>query len=85
VTVREPKWTEHDRALVLALLAEERETCSSCGHPMAECRDPATAGTWRVHEEICQASRVSQAVADNYAEEKRPRRGLHLFTSRTGG
>lgn len=66
-------------------MAEERETCRSCGHPMSECRDPATAGTWRVHEEICQASVVSQATADNYAEDSRPRRGLQLYTSRSGG
>lgn len=48
---------------------------------MSECRDPATAGRWTVHEEVCQATRVSQATADNYAEAKTPTRGLRLYTS----
>jgi len=83
VTVSSPEWTDDDRALVLALREEQANTCPMCGHPMDECRDPATARTWRVHEEICQAGRVAQAIADNRAEEHV--RGLHIYTSRTGG
>jgi hypothetical protein len=80
VTVREPDWTDEDRSLVLALLAEQRETCSTCGHQMSECRDPRTAGRWQVLTEVCQPGRVAQAVA----EDNREARGLHVFTRRTG-
>ena len=79
----EPDWTEHDRALVLALLAEHNDTCASCGHPKALCRDPKTAGTWQVVREICQPSRVAQAVQDNDADSKRSQRGLQIVTRRT--
>jgi len=82
VTTAEPEWTETDRGLVLALLAEQRETCQSCGHPMALCRDPHTAGTWQVLEDVCQPSRVSQAVAEGVRESKR--RGVMLMTRQTG-
>lgn len=78
VTTADPEFTDLDRGLVLALLAEQRETCQSCGHPMALCRDPRTAGTWQVLEDVCQPSRVSQAAADNVRESKR--RGVMIMT-----
>ena len=64
-SVTEPEWSELDRGLVLALLAERAETCPMCGHLMSECRDPKTAGSWTVTEVICEASRVAQATAEN--------------------
>lgn len=54
----ESDWTDEDRDYALALLAEEAETCSSCGQPISECRDPASAGQWSVVTDWCQASRV---------------------------
>lgn len=74
----EPEWSELDRGLVLALLAERAETCKMCGHPMSVCRDPKTAGTWLVTEEICQPSRVAQATA-----EQSKTRGVVFHTHRT--
>ena len=85
VTVTESVWTEHDRALLIALLAEQRETCPSCGHPMSLCRDPRTAGRWQVVTSICEATRVREAQAHNLAEAKRPTRGLHLGARLNGG
>ena len=82
-SVTAPVWTEHDRALVLAYLAEKAETCPSCGHPMSVCRDPRTAGRWRVIESICQPSRVRQAKAEDAVKAKR--RGLLLGTQLSGG
>lgn len=81
VTVAEPEWSDVDRGLLLALLAEQRETCSSCGHPMSACRDPKTAGSWQVVEDVCQPTRVAQAAAENAAGSKR--RGVVLMTRRT--
>lgn len=80
-TTAEPEWSDMDRGLVVALLAERRETCPLCGHPMAVCRDPRTAGTWQVKEEVCQPSRISQAAAESVRESKR--RGVVLMTKRT--
>lgn len=73
-------WDETDRGLVLALQAEEDETCPQCGHLISECRDPKTAGSWRVVEQICEPSRVAQAAAENAFESKR--RGVLFLTQR---
>lgn len=82
-SVTEPEWSEHDRALLLALLLEQKETCPTCGHPVSVCRDPKTAGRWQVVKSICQAGRVMQAEAENAAETKQ--RGLLLGTRLNGG
>jgi hypothetical protein len=82
VTVTEPRWTDLDRGLLLALLAEQRETCSECGHPMSQCRDPKTAGHWEVIRAICEPSRIAQAEASNLAEAKTKQRGVVLSTRR---
>jgi hypothetical protein len=50
---------------------------------MSECRDPKTAGSWTVVEEVCQPSRVSAAVSENVQKAKK--RGVVLMTRRTGG
>lgn len=81
VTLAEPEWSEHDRGLVLALLAERADTCSACGHQISECRNPKTAGTWTVTEQICEPSRVAQAAAENNSEKKK--RGVQYLTRRT--
>lgn len=81
ISTAEPEWSDLDRGLVLALLAEQREVCPLCHHPMSVCRDPRTAGSWEVMEEICQPSRVSQAAAEAVRESKR--RGVVVMTRRT--
>jgi YD repeat-containing protein len=81
VTVREPEWTDDDRAFLLALLEEERETCPICGHPLALCRDPRTERKWTVVTEICQPGRVAQATAEN----EQGTRGLAIYTRLTEG
>lgn len=81
VTTSDPEWTELDRGLLLAWLAEQRDVCPLCGHPMSVCRDTKTVHTWQVVEEICQPSRVAQAVSEGVRESKR--RGVVLSTRRT--
>jgi len=81
VSVAESRWTDTDRGLVLALLAEQKETCSLCGHPMSVCRDPSTAGSWTVVQEVCQPTRVAQARSEDLAKTKT--RGAVLMTRRT--
>ena len=68
-----------DRGLVLALLAERADACPMCGHPMSQCRDPRTAGSWEVVPGTCEPSRVAQAVM-----EDNKRRGLVVMTRRRG-
>ena len=48
-----------DRGLVLALLAERADACPMCGHPMSQCRDPRTAGSWEVVPGTCEPDRKS--------------------------
>ena len=81
VATTEPEWTDADRGLLIALLAERRDICPQCGHPMSQCRDPATAGSWTVVTDICQPGRVAQAVAAEVSESKR--RGVVIGTRRT--
>jgi hypothetical protein len=63
---------------VLALLAEQADLCPACGHPKDLCRDPDTAGRWTVIQEICQPSRVAQAVSEDVAKDGR--RGVQINT-----
>ncbi|GIG63605.1 hypothetical protein Lfu02_79770 [Longispora fulva] len=76
-TTTDPDWLPEDRGLLLALLAEEADTCAGCGHPIDECRDPANAGRYEVVQQICQACRVTAAQLDNDAENGNPPRGLY--------
>lgn len=58
-------WSDEDRGAVLALREEQADVCEHCGHPKTVCRDPKTEGQWSVVTEICQPSRVAQAVAED--------------------
>jgi hypothetical protein len=79
--VTDPEWTDTDRGLVLALLEERASICSSCGHPMSECRDPKTAQTWQVLTEVCQPSVIAQVMQEQVQEAKK--RGVIIMTRRT--
>ena len=80
-SVTDPEWTEVDRGLVLALLAERNDTCNLCGHPMSVCRDKSTAGRWTVVEDVCQPTRVAQAKAEDAAKARK--RGISFATRLT--
>lgn len=68
MTEREPLWTDEDRAWHQAYSAELAEVCPGCGLPLDECRDPKSAGKWRVLSQQCEACRIGEAHADNQAE-----------------
>ena len=76
-------WDDGDRGPVLALLAERKEKCPQCGHPMSVCRDQKTAGTWQAEVEVCQPSVVAQVRAEQIHEAKQ--RGRVIMTRRTAG
>lgn len=78
----ESVWSEQDRGLLLALLAEQKDTCSDCGHQLSVCRDPKTQGTWQVVESVCEARRVMAAHHENKVKAKHPMRGVHIGSRR---
>lgn len=82
VITRPSPWTDEDRGWLIALLAEERETCRGCGQPLDVCRDPQTAGTWSPVQQTCQACVVLEAEGENLSEGKR-RRGVYLGVRRS--
>ena len=68
-------WTDEDRNLLIALLAEERDECRECGQPRDVSHDRKTQGTWRVHRVTCEACRILEAEAGNDAKSDTPHRG----------
>jgi hypothetical protein len=84
VTEREPEWLDDDREWLLALLAEQRNTCSGCGHPVDISHDPDTAKTWRLQTSTCQACLVLDMDRHNAAEAGRPRLGRYTAVTRRG-
>jgi hypothetical protein len=83
VTTTESRWTDEDRSLLLALLAEEHDECRECGHPRDVSTDRRTQGTWRVHRRVCEACRILEAEVGNDAEAKSPKRGMKYAVVRT--
>jgi len=57
-------WDADDRGFALALLAIEAETCSGCGHPVAESMDAANQFAYRAELLRCHAC----AAADKATE-----------------
>jgi hypothetical protein len=78
VAVAESVWTDQDRGLLLALLAERAATCSECGHPMSLCRDPKTINQWEVVTGTCHPTLIARVKAEELA--KHNRRGVVLST-----
>ena len=75
-------WTDEDRDLLIALLAEEAEECSGCRQPLSISTDKKTQGTWQVDRITCEACRIIEASVDNDNEGKRAR-GLRYSVHRT--
>lgn len=76
-------WTDEDRDLLLALIAEEHGECDQCRHPLEISTDRKTQRTWQVHRSTCEACRVLEAEMGNDAESKRPNRGMKYAVLRT--
>lgn len=78
-------WTDDDRELLLALVAEEAEECGGCGRPFAETTDPANRGTYEVSRRTCEACLVLQAEVDNDHEHGRRPRGVRYQVHKHDG
>lgn len=83
MTTADPLWTDEDRDLLIALLAEERDECAGCGHPLEVSTDRKTQQTWQVHRRTCEACRVLEAEVDNDLEAKTRKRGVRYAVTRT--
>lgn len=83
VTTADPLWTDEDRNLLLALLAEEREECSGCRQPLEISTDRRTQGTWQVKRITCEACRILEAEIGNDHEAKRRARGRRYIVHRS--
>ena len=59
-----------DTAAVLALAAEEADTCQSCGYPKAWCRDVEGRGRFVADEDYCWATLAMAARREKVAKEK---------------
>jgi hypothetical protein len=81
ITTVEPEWTDEDRGLLIAWLAEQAEICDMCGHPMSICRDRKTAGLWTVERKVCWPSVVAQVEMEN--DQKAGKRGVVYSTRRS--
>lgn len=83
MTTREPRWTEQDRAEVIALARYRESLCPKCGRPLDVCTadeaDPKTAQydvVWRV----CNATReLLEKQRGAYGEKDHPNRAAHLW------
>jgi hypothetical protein len=79
--VRDAEWTDEDRGWVLALLAEEADTCPGCGQPNSVCRDPKTMYEWRAVQVQCQACRMIETQRESDADGPK-RRGIYTGVRR---
>ena len=68
MTTREPRWTEQDRAEILALAFYRHQLCPcGCGHKAADTMSPETTGpTFVASRQVCRA-RLALIDAQNKA------------------
>jgi hypothetical protein len=75
-------WTDEDRDLLLALLAEDAVACTGCGHPLDVTTDGANRGRWDVKRRTCEACLVLEAAVGNDHEGAKTARGVKYLVVR---
>lgn len=83
VTVREPLYTEQDRAELIALAVYREGLCPRCGRPLEVCtadeKNP-TAAQFDVSWQVCSATRaLLEAQRGAYGDREHPNRQAHLW------
>lgn len=71
-----PEWGETDTTAFMALLRHEDSTCSSCGHPLAECLSDDH--RWEVEVEVCHATAAIAEWREDHKDDVPP--GAILWT-----
>lgn len=80
MTIREPEWTEQDRAEAIALLKVEADTCPGCGEPLSESTHRKAAGGYDVDgPDRCHACAALNAEQDKHKDG----RALYFQVKRT--
>lgn len=73
VTVREPEWTEQDRAEILALALFRKSLCPLHGGPLAECTSHEDTGPqFTVGKKRCRAHDAVLEAQDGLKNTPRP-------------
>lgn len=88
VTVREPEWTEQDRAEILALALYRSRLCPLHGGPIEDCTSPEETGVqFAVDRATCRAQmtliETMRAIDDG--KKPSPFAAARLFTVRKRG
>lgn len=88
VTVREPEWTEQDRAEILALGLYRSQLCPLHGGPLEECTSHEETGAqFEASRSTCRAQLAlieAQRAADD-GKKPSPYAGARLWTLRKRG
>jgi hypothetical protein len=81
VTVREPRFTEQDRAELLALQLYRDGLCPACGRPLEVCTAPEETGAkFDVSWQVCNATRtLLEAQRGAYEDKQHPNAPAHLW------
>ena len=76
----EPRWTDLDRAELLALDVYRAGLCPLCGRPREVCTAPEGTHPIEVTWDVCQATRkLAEVQAGTYTQENHPYRASHLW------
>ena len=80
MTTREPRFTEQDRAELLALALYRDGLCPLCGRPRRVCTAPEGSHPFETVWEVCQATRMLiERQNATYEGKSYPTRGAHLW------
>lgn len=85
MTTREPRWTEQDRAELLALAMYRDGLCPLCGRPLRICTTPEESGPqYEVIWQVCGATRTKLEYQRGVytADAKHPNREAHVWGTR---
>lgn len=74
VTTREPRWTEQDRAELIALALYRESLCPRCGRPLDVCTsDEETGPQFEVSESTCRSALAIAEVKNKLSDHgKKP-------------
>lgn len=81
MTISEPRFTEQDRAELLALALYREGLCPLCGRPLDVCTAPEEGGPeYDVLWQVCGATRAKlEQQRATYGDKEHPNRAAHLW------
>lgn len=81
MTTREPRFTEQDRAELIALAIHRDNRCPLCGRPIEVCTSNEEDGArFEVSWRTCRATRdLLERQRGTYGDKQHPNRAAHLW------